>query len=296
MDRAVTAVRTDPRVHAALTGVALLFSINYIISKVAMRSFSPIVFAYLRIAGGAIIFNLLFRRRENEMPLTRSDRRDIVVFSLLGVVINLALFLGGLALTSAHIAALLVTAVPIFTLGAAIALERERATPWRTAGILIAAVGALTIVGVDNFDGSPKAVLGDIIILVNCLGYALYLVLSKPAMARLTPTRVLSAMFAVGTFLMLPLAAVPLWRQRWDLIDAKAWGALAFAIAGTTVAAYLLNGWALARADSSLVAGYNYLQPFITVVLAAAFLGETIRATALAAGAMIIAGVVVASR
>ena len=64
----------------------------------------------------------------------------------------------------------------------------------------------------------------------------------------------------------------------------------------TLIAAYLLNAWALRFADSSLVAAYTYLQPVITVVLAAIFLGEVMRPVALAAGAMIFAGVWLSGR
>ena len=47
-------------------------------------------------------------------------------------------------------------------------------------------------------------------------------------------------------------------------------------------------------ADSSLVASYTYLQPVITTVLAAIFLGERIRAVAIVAGVLIFAGVYLA--
>ena len=40
-------------VHGALTTVAVLFSANYIISKLAMRAFHPLVFAFLRVVGSA---------------------------------------------------------------------------------------------------------------------------------------------------------------------------------------------------------------------------------------------------
>jgi len=63
---------------------------------------------------------------------------------------------------------------------------------------------------------------------------------------------------------------------------------------GPTVAAYLLNAWALSHAESSLVAAYAYLQPVMTTILAAIFLGERIRPVAIIAGVLIFAGVYVA--
>src|SRR5256714_1685498 len=94
------------RVHAALTTVAVLFSANYIISKLAMRAFHPLVFAYLRVVGSAMVLNLVIHERD-PAPLTRRDRWEIVGFATLAIVINQTFFLTGLSLTNAHIAAIL---------------------------------------------------------------------------------------------------------------------------------------------------------------------------------------------
>ncbi|HEY8134148.1 MAG TPA: EamA family transporter, partial [Thermoanaerobaculia bacterium] len=92
------------RVHAALTLVAILFSANYIISKLAMHAFAPMVFAYLRVVGAALILNLVVRE-SNRTPISREDSLRLAGYAILGVVLNQSLFLGGLALTSAHVAA-----------------------------------------------------------------------------------------------------------------------------------------------------------------------------------------------
>jgi drug/metabolite transporter (DMT)-like permease len=281
------------RVHAALFAVNLLFAINYIVSKLGMASFDPFTFAYLRVLGAAIVLNLMLR---NVPPLSRADFKRVVLYSLLGVVINQSMFLAGLSLTSAHVAAILITAVPVFTLGAAMVFKEERVTAMKVGGIALAAAGALTVVGGEGFGGATKSLLGDLLIIGNSLSYALFLVLSKPDMARLSPRRVVARMFAVAAVLMLPIAAVPMLHLHWRTIPPAAWASLAFVIAGPTIAAYLLNAWALAHTDSSLVAAYTYLQPVMTVVLAAMFLGERIRAAAIVAGVLIFAGVWLAGR
>src|SRR5438045_5806849 len=103
------------RLHAALFTAALLFSINYIISKLAMRSFNPLVFAYLRVVGSAIVLNLIIHER-TPAALTRRDAWQIAGFAVLGVVINQTFFLTGLAFTTAHVAAILITTIPVFAL------------------------------------------------------------------------------------------------------------------------------------------------------------------------------------
>ncbi|HYM62065.1 MAG TPA: DMT family transporter [Thermoanaerobaculia bacterium] len=286
---------TPLRVHAALLLVATLFSLNFIISKIALGTFTPLTFAYLRVAGSAIVLNLVFPARASE-PLSRADSWRLAGYSMLGIVLNQCLFLAGLALTSAHVSAILMTTLPVFALGAAIVLGRERATATKAGGIALAAAGALLVVGGEGLAGSTKSFLGDLLLLGNSLAYALYLVLAKPLLTRLSPRHAIGRIFAIASVLMLPIAAWPLVHEHWSAIPTRSWIALVIVILGPTVAAYLLSAWALARADSSLVASYTYVQPFLAAILASAFLGERIRTVVVIAAALIFAGVFFASR
>jgi drug/metabolite transporter (DMT)-like permease len=281
------------RLHAALFTVAFFFSANYVISKLGMREFSPMVFAWLRIAGAAGILAAIAR---GEPPLLGDDRRRVAGFAILGVVINAPLFLLGLSLTSVHVAAILITTIPVFALAAAIVAGRERASSYRIGGIALAGAGALLVVGGEGFHGTWRSILGAVLIVINCLSYALYLVISKPAMARLSARRVVARMFAVGTVVLLPFAAIPMMRQDWHALSPGAWLALALVIAGPTVGAYLLQAWSLRYADSSLVAAYTYVQPVLATLLGALFLAETLGPIVIAAAALIFSGVWLAGR
>jgi drug/metabolite transporter (DMT)-like permease len=282
-------------VHAAMASVSVLFAINYIISKLGMHVFDPLTFAYLRVLGAAIILNTVLRER-NAAPVESGDGWRLFGFSILGVVINQSLFLAGLALTTAHAAAILITTIPIFALAAAIVLGRERPTATKVGGIALSAAGAIVLLGGEGFSGTWKSLVGDLMIVGNSLSYALYLVFSKPAMARMSARRVIARMFGIAAIVMLPIAAWPMLHEPWRAIPPNAWWSLAFVIAGPTIAAYLMNAWALKYAESSVVAAYTYLQPVFAVILAAIFLQEQIRPIALLAGAMIVGGVYVSGR
>ena len=283
---------TTLRVHAALFSVALLFSANYIISKIGMRELAPLSFAWLRVAGAAVL--LWVAARGETLP--PGEWRRITLFSLLGVVINQTLFLTGLSFTTVQVAAILITSIPVFVAAAAILLGRERASASRMGGIALACAGALLVVGGEKLTGSGHAVLGAVMILVNCLSYALYLVISKPAMGRLSPRAVVARMFAIGTVLMLPLSAPALLRENWSAISPATWISLGLVILGPTFGAYLLQAWALKYADSSVVAAYTYVQPILATLLAGFFFAEQVRAIVAVAAVMIFAGVWIVSR
>lgn len=279
------------KLHGALFTVALLFSANYIVSKVGLEEFSPLLFAWLRVAGAAVVLWILARGEQ----LPKSASRRAVLYAILGVAINQTLFLSGLAFTTVQVAAILITSIPVFALAAAIALGRERATASGIGGIALACAGALLVVGGEGVHGTGRS-LGAALILLNCLSYSLYLVLSKPDMAHLPVRALVARMFAWGTLLMFPAAAVPLWRAEWTGISGQAWGALVLVILGPTVAAYVLQAWALRHAASSSVAAYTYLQPVLATFLAAILFGERVRPIVIVAAAMIFTGVWIAGR
>lgn len=280
------------KVHAGMFTVSALFSINSIISKVAMRAIAPLSFACLRIVGGAILLCVIAPPR----GFSRADFWRIASFAILGVVLNQTLFLAGLSLTSAHIAAILLTAIPIFTLIVAIVLKLERATARKIGGIVIALAGALLVVGSEGLAGLLDAMTGTLLIVANCIAYATYLVISKPLLERLPALRVVALLFAVAAVVIIPIAAPALLREHWNEIPVSAWISLAAVIVGPTAGAYVINAWTLRHAESSLVALYAYVQPVLTTLLAWLFLGERIRPVVAGAAMLIFAGVAVAGK
>jgi drug/metabolite transporter (DMT)-like permease len=259
-----------------------------------MRELSPLAFAWVRVVGSAIVLHFLAR---NEPRLSAEDNRRMIGYSILGVVINQALFLAGLSLTSVPIAAILITTIPIFALGAAIIAGRERATAFKTGGIALACAGALLVLVREGLGGTSwRSFAGALMIVGNCLSFATYLVISKPLMARLSARIVVARMFFYGTIFLLPVSAWSLAHQDWRAVSMNAWISLVVVIAGPTVGAYLINAWALRHADSSLVAVYTYVQPVLATLLGVTILGEELRGVVIVAGVMIVAGVWLAGR
>jgi drug/metabolite transporter (DMT)-like permease len=286
-----------PALHLALGFVAVLFSANYILGKIALAHFDPLAFAWLRVSGSFLCLIVVYARHATpRVPFSKREWRLLIVYSLLGIVLNQILFISGLARTTAQHAAILIVTIPVFTLLIALILRREAGSPARLAGILLAAGGALSIILRSAGGDGAASLTGDVMILANSLFYAAYLVLSKPLMSRHSAIRVITLLFGFGTVLMVPFSARAVLNQNWSGIAGSAWLALLLVILGPTVGAYLINGWALARADSSLVAAYVYLQPLLASIMAAAFLGERMETSTALGAVLIFAGVWLVSR
>ena len=79
-------------------------------------------------------------------------------------------------------------------------------------------------------------------------------------------------------------------------LGAAQWQTLGFIVLVPTIAAYLVNLWALKRAPATLVAIYVYLQPITSAVLAFFMLGEQPDARLIVGAILIFAGIGLDSR
>ncbi len=276
------------RVHLALAAVQLLFGTLPLAGQVAMEGIPPLGLAALRIGGAALVLAFWAGRRLASVAL--ADIPVLALYAALAIVGNQVLFLEGLSRTTQVNAAVLITTVPVFTMGFALALGRERASALRGAGIAVGLAGALALTGLDRFDLSDRAMSGNLMVVVNASFWSLYLVLARPMLQRLDPLVVMTWMFLIGALGFLPFGmpavAGAVGEARWE-----SWLAAAWVVTGPTVASYVLSVWALRHAESTSVAAYTYVQPVVAGVLAWLVVGETPGTRTAVAAAAIFAGV-----
>ena len=283
------------KIHAALAGAQTGFALFPIFGKLALLSIPPLALAAIRVVCSTAMLEVV-RRLSPPEHLAPSDRRRILLLALLGVSFNQVLFIFGLSLTSAVNTSILISAIPVFTLAVAVLLGRERTTPRAVAGMLLAAAGALVLLNAERFEWSSRYFRGDLLILANGFSYSLYLVLSRPMLARYRPLAFTSAVFRWGTVPIVLVAIPALLRFSPRTVTPTAWWSLGAVIVFCTVIPYLLNSWALARTEASRVAAYVFLQPVIAATLAILVLGERPGWRTAVAAALIFAGLAVSLR
>lgn len=274
--------------HVALIIVQVAFAAGSVEGKLAMgrEHVTPFALAMARMLGAAIFFQLAGRAFGALSRTTLGDQARLVGLSLLGVVVNQALFLLGLSMTSAFSATLLGATIPVFSAGFAILFGQERPS-WQTAvGLTIAFSGVVWLTGIRRVD------VGAVVVAVNCVAYSLYIVLGRSVIRRLGSVTVVTWMFTWGAVLFAPLGAPALVRGALSW-SPRAWALVAFIIGVQTVLAYGLNAWALGRSTATIVTIYIYLQPLLAALLAWAQLGDRLTSRMVVACALIFAGVTV---
>lgn len=197
-----------------------------------------------------------------------------------------AAFLASLERLAAGTATLIFFTYPAVVLLLGVLFLGERLTPARAGALVLAVAGCAFTAGLGGGAVDPR---GLSLVLVATAAVSLYMVASRRAMGR---APVLGAAAVVLTFTAVATAAFALVQGGLALGGtrlAAAWVGLAGAV-GTAVPVTLLLV-ALKYLDAGKVAVYSTAEPAITVLLAAAILGERLALLQLVGAALILAGV-----
>ncbi|HZI18395.1 MAG TPA: DMT family transporter [Pyrinomonadaceae bacterium] len=279
--------------HLALLAVQLIFGTWPVAGKIALRVLPSTGLVMFRVAGAAAAFLLLRRLTGRLVVPARPDLWRLALYSLLGVVLNQFLFVKGLALSTAVNAALLGTAIPVFTLLVGAALGRERLTARASLGTAVAAAGVVYLVDPLRADFTGGTAAGNLLLVLNTVAYGAYIALSQEVFRRYGSLTALTWVFVLGSLAAVPVGGYNLARAPLAEAGAFLWLAVVYIILVPTAGAYYLNAWALERVPPSTVAVYIYLQPLVAFATAPLLLGpeESPRAGTWVAAALIFAGV-----
>lgn len=285
------------RPHAALVVVQLAFASQAVEGKIAMspralggEAIGATAIAMVRMAAAAVVFQAIdvamrARRRTDAPPRpTSRDHLALAGLSIVGIVLNQTLFLLGLQRTSPISASLLCVTIPVLTASLAVLLRQERPSARVAAGLAASVAGVLWLTGVHDVDR------GALLVTLNSMCYATYIVLSRPVIRRLGAFTTITWIFTWGAVAFAPVGA-------WTLVGeiphltARGCAFLAYIVLMPTIVAYLLNAWALAHTTASVVTIYVYLQPMIAATLAWIQLGQVPSGRLVGAGALILVGI-----
>jgi drug/metabolite transporter (DMT)-like permease len=210
------------------------------------------------------------------------DQLKFFGLSLVGITINQALFLAGLKRTAPVVAALLSITIPVSVALLNALFGKERLTTKLILGLACSGLGIFILTGITSLDS------GAVLIAVNSVSYAAYVVLSRGLFQKFGALTVVTWVFTWGAISFAPFGMRPLLAVAWTpevLLFA------AYVIAVPTVIAYLCNAWALARVEASVVTGYIPLQPLLAAALAWVQLGTAPSPRALLATPFVLAGI-----
>ena len=283
--------------HLALIAAQVSFGLFPVFGTLIFRpgGLTPLGVAVWRLGAGAVVLLVLAVAFHGRRVIpARSDLGRFALAAWLGVGLNQAFFLEGLARSTPINATLVMCLIPVFTFGIAAVVRQEPFSGRRLAGVLIALAGLLPLLFEHGLHLGRYG-LGNLLMTGNALCYSAYLVVAKPLAPRYPPLVVIAWAYVLS----LPLVPYFAWGGERLLPatgNAGAWWALAYIVAFPTVIAYLLNMFALGRVRASTAAVYVYAQPLVAVFASRLVFGESISGAMVLAAAGLFVGVWMVTR
>lgn len=285
--------------HILLVLVNVFYGVNFLVAKEIMPLYvGPSALILIRVLAAALLFGitLLLLRSFKSRFLQgaalwpeRSDLPRFILCGLTGVAMNQLLFYEGLNYTTPINAALIFTSNPLLTLLVSLVLLKQRAGVLKWAGMITGGVGAVGLIvlsrGAGDFSGDTH--LGNLMVFLNALSYAIYLALAKPLMQKYNPLVVIFWNFVFGIFFVLPFSYGQFQRIEWSSFPEHVWWGLLFTVLAVTFFAYLASILALKRLQPFQVSVYVYLQPMVAALLAL-YLGKDHLSLPLVTGGLLI--------
>lgn len=283
----------------ALLFTNLFFAINLSAVKHLTNAqlAGPFGINVVRVGVSTILFWCLFFLKPANISIAREDRLRLILCAVTGIAVNQLFFLKGLSLTYSIHASLLMLTTPILIVFIAAWLLKEKAGPWKIAGLLLGIAGALVLIlAKDNSGNGNNVLFGDILIIINAISYTIYFILVKPLMLKYNPVVLIRWIFTIGLILVLPFGWAEFTAIRWEHFQPVDMLSISLVTLTGTFLAYLFNIYGIKVLGSSVAGFYIYTQPVFAALIAMLFLREELTLYKLIAALMIFTGVYLANR
>ena len=250
------------------------------IFKLSFADIPPFTFAAIRFWFTAIILLGYIFFKGSGFTFTR---RDFILNVLIGLSVSahIGFYFWGLSLSNGLNTSIIVSMSPIITVCFAFLFHKEKISTFMLAGIMIAFIGELIIIGQPLFGvgvHDASMLMGNIFVLVSVVMAVITAYFIKSIANSYPSTHINATIFSVGTIVFIPLAFVeylqqPLWIQSLSYVSV---GGIAYAVIGNSLLAYFLYTFAYKTLKMTQVETTAYIMPVIGVLLSTVLLGEKI--------------------
>lgn len=267
--------------------VVAVWGTNFVVIRFGLNELPPLLFATLRFCF-ALLPAAFFIRRPQVSWASLAGYGALIGAGQFGL-----LYIAMTRFISPGLASLVVQSQVFFTIGLAMALNRERMRPYQILALLVATAGILVIILHGDASATP---LGLILTLMAAISWG-----AGNHVAKISGTRdMLGFVVWASLFSIPPLFAASLLLEGWPAIRAAvihagptAWGAVLWQAVGNTLFGYAAWGWLLARHPAATIGPMALLVPIFGMGASLLILGEPLPGWKLAAAALVIGGLAI---
>lgn len=243
--------------------------------------------------GVAVLAGVVAARRQLHLP-SRPDLAYFALLGFLGITFHQWIQSTALLTTLASTTSWIVATIPLFMALLGWLFLKEKLGWKKIAGIALAAMGVLLVVSNGNLESLAKGnfgSLGDILVLISALNWAVFSVLSRPGTLRFPVTQMtFYVMFFGWIFTSLQFITTNGWVE-FSQITLNGWLAIIFLGVFCSGLAYIFWYDGLQAIPASQVGVFLNFEPLVTLIFAALMLGEAVYLSSLLGGGLILVGV-----
>jgi drug/metabolite transporter (DMT)-like permease len=272
----------------------IIWGCTFVATKVALKEVKPETVIALRFAMGVIVLAAGVQLRKQWQPMTRRDLLTLAGLGFLGITFHQWLQSTGLVTSAASTTAWIVATSPIFIVILGWLVLREKISWLQIGGTVLAFFGVLLVVTRGNLALSNIGrigTVGDLLILISAVNWAVFSVLSRGMLKRL-PSALM--MFYVMLFGWIFSTVTFFIRTgTGDILNLTSNGWMAVVFLGILGSGLAYIAWydALQNLKANEAGVFLNIEPLVTMIVAFFILGEPVTWASLLGGAVIIFGV-----
>ena len=276
----------------AATLVSIIYGVTFTIAKDVMPKYvDAFGFIVMRVGGSVLLFWLIsfFGQKEK---ITKEDFPRIVAAAFFGVAFNMLTFFKGLSYTSPIMGAVLMVTTPMIVLILSAFIMKERMENRKILGIILGLAGTVTLILYGkSLVNATNASLGNLLVFVNAVSYAFYLIIVKKLMDKYNAFTFVKYIYLFGFFMVLPFGYNELQVVNWNEIPLDVSLKIAFVVVFSTFLTYLLNLISMRELKPTTVAVFIYLQPLFATIFAVSLGKDDLSLVKLISAVLIFVGV-----
>lgn len=274
--------------------VALFYAYNFTAAKEVTPGYiGPFGLTWYRVVVTCAIFWIIsiFAGPKEKVPFKELPLIALAAFC--GVGFNMVTFMWGLSLTSPISASVLMVSTPIIVLVLSAIFLKERLFATRIIGILVGFSGAALLIFLSTGVGAEATnpTLGNLLIFVNAVSYAFYILLAKRLTAKYHVFTLMKWLYFFGVLFITPFGIMQGLEFEISTASTSTLLNIGYVIIFATFGTYMLNIIAIRTLKPSVVAVFVYLQPLLATLIAVGLGKDMITWQKAVAGLLIFTGV-----
>ncbi len=280
-----------------LLAVVAIWGANFAVTKYSLDEVPPMAFNSLRflLALGVMWFILL--RRGGYIRIFHQDFWPLFALGVLGNFVYQVAFIIGLEWSYSANASVLLGSGPVYVAVLSHFFFGEKVSKFQALGISVAFVGVLLLIlGKGGVGFTLQSGLGDLMLFVSALCWALYSLLSRSYLKRYKPLDLAVISMTTGG-LALIIAGIP-WVVDVGLtsLSWKAWAGIVFSGGLSIGISYIIWNYGLSQVGAVRTTAFQNFVPLFGILFGFFLLDERLTVIQYFGAAMVITGVLLTRR